>query len=49
MISPSESAAPTDSYEILATGGHIYQSDSVDVENGFNLRYELIPEKTKAH
>ncbi len=45
--SPSESVAPADSYEILATGGHIYQSDSVDVENGFNLRYELIPEKRK--
>ena len=45
--SPNESVAPTDSYEILATGGHIYQSDSVDVENGFNLRYELIPEKRK--
>ncbi len=34
-------------YEILATGGHIYHSEHVDVDNDFALRYELIPEKTK--
>ncbi|MDE0309789.1 MAG: type I DNA topoisomerase [Acidiferrobacterales bacterium] len=34
-------------YQILATGGHIYQSDYVDVDNDFELRYELIPEKKK--
>ena len=44
---PGKSGDAANSYEILATGGHIYQSDSVDVENGFNLRYELIPEKRK--
>ncbi len=34
-------------YEILATGGHIYHSENVDVDNDFALKYELIPEKTK--
>ena len=34
-------------YEILATGGHVYQSEYVDVDDGFKLRYELIPEKKR--
>ena len=32
-------------YEILATGGHILESDGIDVDNDFRLNYELIPKK----
>ncbi len=36
------------SYKILATGGHIYESNKVDVDDGFRLNYNLIPSKRKA-
>jgi len=35
-------------YKILATGGHIYESSKVDVEDGFKLNYNLIASKRKA-
>lgn len=35
-------------FKILATGGHIYESNKVDVEDEFKLNYELIPSKQKA-
>ena len=34
-------------YEILATGGHIYESNQVDVDHDFELQYQLIPSKEK--
>ena len=34
-------------YEILATGGHILESDGIEVDNDFQLNYELIPKKQK--
>ncbi len=34
-----------DHFEILATGGHIRESNQVDIENGFELRYTLISTK----
>ncbi len=36
------------SFKILATGGHIYESNKVDIEDEFKLNYELIPNKRKA-
>lgn len=36
------------SYKILATGGHIYESNKVDIDDGFKLNYNLIPSKRKA-
>ena len=36
------------SFKILATGGHIYESNKVDIEDEFKLNYELIPKKKKA-
>ncbi len=35
----------SDHYEILATGGHIRESTRVNVDEGFNLTYQLIPSK----
>lgn len=35
-------------FKILATGGHVYQSNKVDIDNEFKLSYELIPSKRKA-
>ncbi len=35
-------------FKILATGGHIYESNKVDVEEGFRLNYDLIPSKRKS-
>ena len=32
-------------FEILATGGHILESDGVDIESNFRLNYKVIPEK----
>ena len=37
----------SNSFKILATGGHIYESNKVDIEDGFKLNYELIPSKRK--
>lgn len=45
--SANRDVADQKEYEILATGGHIYQSEHVDVDDGFKLRYELIPQKKK--
>lgn len=36
------------SFKILATGGHIYESNKVDIDDEFRLNYELIPKKRKA-
>ncbi len=36
-----------ESYTIVATGGHIYETVSIDIENQFNPRYELIESKKK--
>ncbi len=36
-----------DSFTILATGGHIYETVSIDIENQFNPQYELIESKKK--
>ena len=36
------------SFKILATGGHIYESNKVDIDDGFKLNYNLIPTKRKA-
>ncbi len=43
--------ASSDTYTILATGGHIYdvesKPDQVDIENGFRMNYRVIPNKKK--
>ncbi len=35
-------------YQILATGGHIYESTKVDIDDGFQLQYNLISSKRNA-
>lgn len=46
-VKQNRNSVDSQEYEILATGGHIYQSEHVDVDNDFSLKYELIPEKSK--
>ena len=36
-----------ESYTILATGGHIYETTKIDIDNQFNPNYELIETKKK--
>ncbi len=38
----------SNNYRILATGGHIYESSKVDIDDDFKLKYELIDSKRKA-
>ena len=43
-----KSPGGSETYVVIPTGGHIYESGKVDPDNGFSMDYKLIPNKRKS-